>query len=101
MAGPYFSCSDLLFLLITCLLVSIIIGLAYLFPQHFHELCNYMHLREDFGMNSTVRFHHRTEDDEHEGDISLINLFPLPPPLSITRIPLYEHEIITPPPAHR
>jgi hypothetical protein len=100
MASPYFSHLDLLFFLITCLIVSIIIGLAYLLAQHFHELCNYVHLREDFRMNSTVRFYHRTEDDEHEGDIPLIDLFPLPPPLSITCILLYEHEIIIPPPVH-
>jgi hypothetical protein len=79
MVSPYFSHSDLLFFLITCLVVSIIIGITYLLAQHFHKLCNYMHPREDFGTNSTVRFYHGTEDDEHEGDIPLINLFPLPP----------------------
>jgi hypothetical protein len=60
-----------------------------------------MHPREDFGMNSTVRFYHGTKDDEREGDIPLIDLFPLPPPLSITRIPLHKHEITIPPPVHQ
>jgi hypothetical protein len=59
-----------------------------------------MHRREDFGTNSTVRFYHGTEDDEHEGDIPLIDLFPLPPLLLTTHILLHEHEIIIPPPVH-
>jgi hypothetical protein len=100
MASLYFSHSDLLFFLISCLVISIIVGLTYLLAQHFHELCNYMHPREDFRMNSTVRFYHGTEDDEHEGDIPLIDLFPLPPPLLTTRILLHKHEIIIPLPAH-